>query len=209
MLNQTNANIERHIKTHSVRSDDDRAAVSVLETFLRSNGRINTSFASDDKWPNHDGTFEFVPDPDISRRPKQTLYVQIKGTRNYTEREGVIKYTLKDLAFPAFICGRVSLDPGILFVILNPAERGDERVFWKYMSVDFLNSIDFAKDSTTISFQTEEEILNSNDGILMFCDRLEKIIEHHSFFFISDIFKHIIIPCCKKIIRPFNGISTF
>lgn len=67
MLDQTNANIERHIKTHSVRSDDDRSAVSVLETFLRSNGRINTSFTSDDKWPNHDGTFEFVPDPDISR----------------------------------------------------------------------------------------------------------------------------------------------
>lgn len=40
---QTNANIERHIKTHSVRSDDDRSAVSVLKTFLRSNGRINTS----------------------------------------------------------------------------------------------------------------------------------------------------------------------
>lgn len=45
MLDQTNANIERHIKTHTERSDDDRAAVSVLETFLRSNGRINTSFA--------------------------------------------------------------------------------------------------------------------------------------------------------------------
>lgn len=87
VLDQTNANIERHIKTHSVRSDDDRAAVSVLEIFLRSNGRINTSFASDDKWSNHDGTFKFVPDPDISRRPKQTFYVQIKGTRNYTERE--------------------------------------------------------------------------------------------------------------------------
>ena len=41
MLDQTNANIERHIKTHTERSDDDRAAVSVLETFLRSNGRIN------------------------------------------------------------------------------------------------------------------------------------------------------------------------
>ena len=49
MLDQTNANIERHIKTHTERSDDDRAAVSVLETFLRSNGRINLSFASDDK----------------------------------------------------------------------------------------------------------------------------------------------------------------
>ena len=34
MLDQTNANIERHIKTHTERSDDDRSAVSVLETFL-------------------------------------------------------------------------------------------------------------------------------------------------------------------------------
>lgn len=180
MLDQTNANIERHIKTHTERSDDDRSAVSVLETFLRSNGRINTSFASDDKWPNHDNTFEFVPNPDISRRPKQTFYVQIKGTRNYTKREGVIKYTLKDLAFPAFICDRVSLDPGILFVILNPAERGNERVFWKYMSPNFLNSIDFAKGSMTVSFSPEEEILNDDESVLAFCERLEEIVERHS-----------------------------
>lgn len=93
MLDQSRENIERHIKTHSERSGDDRAAVSVLETFLRSNGRINTAFASDDKWPNHDGTFEFVPNPDVSRRPKQTFYVQIKGTRNYSESEGIIKAT--------------------------------------------------------------------------------------------------------------------
>lgn len=44
MINQSNENIEKHIKTHTERSDDDRAAVSVLETFLRSNGRINPSF---------------------------------------------------------------------------------------------------------------------------------------------------------------------
>lgn len=49
VLDQTNANIERHIKTHTESSDDDRAAVSALETFLRSNGRINPSFASDVK----------------------------------------------------------------------------------------------------------------------------------------------------------------
>lgn len=65
---------------------------------IDANAQANTSFASDDKWPNHDDTFEFVPNPDISRRPKQAFYVQIKGTRNYTEREGAIKYTLKSLA---------------------------------------------------------------------------------------------------------------
>lgn len=52
MLDQSRENIERHIKTHTERSDDDRAAVSVLEAFLRSNGRINPSFSTDDKWPN-------------------------------------------------------------------------------------------------------------------------------------------------------------
>lgn len=162
MLDQTNANIERHIKTHTERSDDDRAAVSVLETFLRSNGRINTSFASDDKWPNHDNTFEFVPNPEISRRPVQTFYVQIKGTRNYTEREGVIKYTLKDLAFPAFICGRVSLDPGILFVILNPAERGNERVFWKYTGTDEQDKQYYELVANAFSTPKTEQKHNSN-----------------------------------------------
>ena len=214
MLDQTNANIERHIKTHTERSDDDRAAVSVLETFLRSNGRINTSFASDDKWPNHDNTFEFVPNPEISRRPVQTFYVQIKGTRNYTEREGVIKYTLKDLAFPAFICGRVSLDPGILFVILNPAERGDERVFWKYMSPSFLNRIDFAKDSITVSFSPEEEILNNDESVLAFCERLEEIVERHSFVnqlerhsYSFEEAKRIVEACDEEITESIDNLS--
>ncbi|MEG1725749.1 MAG: AAA family ATPase [Anaerovoracaceae bacterium] len=173
--------IDRHIKTHTARSNDDRAAVSVLETFLRSDGRINTSFASDDKWPNHDGTFEFVSDPDVSRAPKQSFYVQIKGTRIYTENDGVIKYYLKNLAFPAFICGEISFDPGILFVVLNPADRGCERVFWKYMSASFLNAVDFKKGSTTISFSPEEEILNADESGLLFCKKLEEIIERHSF----------------------------
>ena len=202
------------IKTHTERSDDDRSAVSVLETFLRSNGRINTSFASDDKWPNHDDTFEFVPNPDISRRPKQAFYVQIKGTRNYTEREGAIKYTLKDLAFPAFICGRVSLDPGILFVILNPAERGDERVFWKYMSPSFLNSIDFAKDSITVSFSPEEEILNNEESVLAFCERLEEIVERHSFVnqlerhsYSFEEAKRIVETCDTEITESIDNLS--
>ena len=214
MLNQSNENIERHIKTHSERSDDDRSAVYILETFLRSNGRINPSFASDDKWPNHDGTLEFVPNPDISRRPTQTFCVQIKGTRNYTERDGILKYTLKDLSFPAFICNRVSFDPGILFVILNPAERGNERVFWKYMSTSFLSSIDFAKDSMTVSFLPEEEILNSDESILAFCERLEEIVDRHSFVnqlerynYSFEEAKRIVDVCNEEITESIDNLS--
>lgn len=116
MLSIDREYLEKHLSTHSERSNDDRAAVAVLETFLRSNGRINTAFSADDKWPNHDGTFEFVENPDVSRRPKQNFFVQIKGTHVYTEQAGGgIKYSLKSLAFPAYVCSNVSFDPGIYF----------------------------------------------------------------------------------------------
>lgn len=111
--------IQHHIATHSERSAEDRAAVSTLETFLTSGGRINTNFSCDDKWPNHDGTFEFVSNPEISRRPEQNFIVQIKGTHNYRENDEIISYSLNSLAFPAFIASEVTADPGILFIVLK------------------------------------------------------------------------------------------
>ena len=111
--------LEEHVKTHSIRAAEDSAAVAVLETFLRSGGKINTNFASNDKWPNSDGTFEFVPNPLISRRPQQNFIVQIKGTHSATTWNGGIKYNLTSLGFPAEIAGNVTADPGILFVVLN------------------------------------------------------------------------------------------
>ncbi|TQI67885.1 ATP-dependent RecD-like DNA helicase [Clostridium sp. KNHs216] len=181
MLDYAREIIERHIRTHTERSDEDRAAVSILQTFLRSSGKINTNFSCDDKWPNADGTFEFVSEPNVSRRPKQNFFVQIKGTHVYSAVDGMIKYSLKSLAFPAFIYSDVTFDPGILFVVLNPDCRGSERVFWKYMSVDFLNSIDFENSSVTISFSSDEEIFNTDESVNVFCNKLEDLVDHHSF----------------------------
>ena len=181
MIEQIKEKVKRHINTHSDRSAEDRSAINLLGTFLNPGGRINTSFASNDTWPNHDGTFEFVSNPDVSRRPKQNFFVQIKGTSVYTEKDGIVKYALKSLAFPAYICDNVSLDPGILFVVLDPDQRGSQRVFWKYMSVDFLNSINFDHDSMTLSFSSNEEILNTDESIVAFCEKLEVIIDQHSF----------------------------
>ena len=62
----------------------------MLQTFLRSNGKVNTNFASNDKWPNLDGKFEFVSNPDASRRPEQNFFVQIKGTHNSTRTDDVL-----------------------------------------------------------------------------------------------------------------------
>ena len=171
----------RHISTHSERSAEDRAAVSALETFLTSDGKINTNFSCDDKWPNHDGTFEFVSEPEISRCPEQNFIVQIKGTHNYKEVDSIISYSLTSLAFPAFIASDVTADPGILFIVLNPDVRGKKRVFWKYLSPTFIQSIDFEKNSTTIKLSLEDEIEDTDESVNMFCHKLQKIIEMHLF----------------------------
>lgn len=173
--------LKRHISTHSERSAEDRAAVSTLETFLASGGKINTNFSCDDKWPNHDGTFEFVSNPEISRVPEQNFMVQIKGTHNYKENDDTISYSLKSLAFPAFIANEVTADPGILFIVLNPDIRGEKRVFWKYLSPSFIKSIDFEKNSVMIKLRTEDEIEDTDESINQFCNKLQRIIDFHLF----------------------------
>lgn len=91
-----NNEVTRHIKTHTERSSEDQAAVHFLENHLKSDGRINLDFAAVDKWPNTDGRFEFVSNPDISRRPEQDFVVQIKGTHYYEERDGKMVYQFVD-----------------------------------------------------------------------------------------------------------------
>ena len=172
-----NNEVTRHIKTHTERSSEDQAAVHFLENHLKSDGRINLDFAAVDKWPNTDGRFEFVSNPDISRRPEQDFVVQIKGTHYYEERDGKMVYQLKSLAFPAFIYQNVSLDPGILFLVTDPDERGEERVFWKYMSAEYVHSIDYSKDSCTVKFDLEDEIKYTDKSIDQFCKKLEEIAD--------------------------------
>ena len=178
----TREQVERHINTHSERSVDDENAVTVLKSFLRSNGKINTEFRSNDKWPNIDGRFELVSNPNESRRPMRNFFVQIKGsTSAIISSDNVVKYQLKDLAFPAFAVCEVTADPCILFVVLNPGKRGDEKVFYKYMSIQFLQTINFDNDSTTIEFTSADEIFNTDTSINAFAEELISIADRHSF----------------------------
>lgn len=173
--------LRRHISSHTKQSEEDRSAVHYLEDVLAPEGRINTSFSSDDKWPNHDGMFEYVPNPDISRRPEQNFIVQIKGTHVFNEKNGVISYSLKSLAFPAYIAYEVTADPGILFLVLNPDIRGKKRIFWKYMSPSFLRTINFEQSSSTIKFYQEDEIKDTDESIDIFCKKLDKVIDTYLF----------------------------
>ena len=49
----------------------------------------------------------------------------------------------------------------MLFLVLNTGKRGQERVFWKYISPRFLASLDFSKDSAVIRFTGGDEIKNA------------------------------------------------
>ena len=184
--------IQKHVKTHSERSNEDRKAVTTLKLFLSTkDGKINENFSDDDKWPNTDGTFEFVPNPTVSRSPEQNFFVQIKGTSiNSFTKEGKFKYSLKSLGFPAFIANKSTSDPGILFIVLNPLDKGKERVFWKYMSWEFVSSINYSNDSVTIDFGPENEIKYSDESIEEFCQKLVEITDNHSFITKLDEFSY-------------------
>ena len=174
--------LQRHINTHTKSSADDQDAVATLQTFLRSGGKINTKFPTRDTWPNTDGSFELVPSPEQSRRPKQKFVVQIKGTSAVRiSQDGTVHYQLQDLAFPAYVASEVTLDPGILFLVLNPGKRDQERVFWKYISPRFLKSLDFSKDSAAIHFTCADEIKNTEESVDDFVRELDTISDNHSF----------------------------
>ena len=177
----TTTSIEEHVNTHTKNSATDIAAVTTIKNLLKNDGKFYPAFSEYDKWPNIDGRFEFVPNPELSRKPEQNFFVQIKGTTVYTEKGGIIKYSLQDLSSPAFIHRKITLDPGILFVVLDPEEMNQERVFWKYMSVDFLNSIKYEQKSITIAFKPEDEIKKTKESLDAFYRKLEYIIVHHSF----------------------------
>ena len=178
---KNNYSSKKYIATHTKQSEEDKAAVSFLTNVLSIGGFINPDFSYDDKWPNHDGFFEFVSNPDISRIPEQIFIVQIKGTSVVTEKDGVISYSLKSLSFPAFIANKVTADPGILFVVLKPCSRNEQRIFWKNMSISFLSKIDYTKSSTTIKFSLEDEIVNTDESIELFCEKIKSIVDTHLF----------------------------
>lgn len=173
---------ENHLKTHTEKSSDDNNAVDTIKYFLKSNGKFNCVFTADDKHPNIDGYFELVPNPDISRKPFQNFFVQIKGTNSIQVMDDKsFKYRLQDLGFASYALTEVTSDPCILFVVINVGNKNKERVFWKYMSYELLNKIDYSKKTFELEFNNKDEIINSEEGIYQFANKLVDITERHSF----------------------------
>ena len=93
MIDQTREKVKKHIKTHSERSVEDRDAISLLGTFLNPGGRINTSFAANDTWPNHDGTFDSFQTPMCPGVRSRTFLFRLKApvyTQKKTESSNIL-----------------------------------------------------------------------------------------------------------------------
>ena len=83
------------------------------------------------------------------------------------------------------------------------------------MSVEFINSIDFNKESATITFTADEEILNTDESINLFCKKLESVIVQHSFVnklsekeLDRNEIDKIIVACDKHITSKIDLIET-
>ena len=70
----TSASIEAHVHTHTQNSATDIAAVTTIKNLLKNDGKFFPAFSEYDKWPNIDGRFEFVPNPELSRKPEQNFF---------------------------------------------------------------------------------------------------------------------------------------
>jgi hypothetical protein len=158
-------NIGRHTDNIFVESDGNL----ILKKKLTSNRRISCFFSENDKTPNTDGFFELIDEQGV---PIKRFNVQIKTTKDL--KNG--KYSL-DTKILNYVFSKISVDPTFLFVV----DLYNENILYRYISMDFLLSIDFdKKKNITLDF--------SNDNVFDY-NRFEKevirIKEEHDRLIIS------------------------
>ncbi|MDO4804484.1 MAG: hypothetical protein Q4A32_06675 [Lachnospiraceae bacterium] len=135
----------------------DARAVSLTQGELEKNNRIKTYFQKDDKIPNIDGYFETLGSAGL---PLKRFAVQIKGKDKLEYRKTLKKYSYSaDSGFFQYMLEGIESNPGMFFV----AERNTGRVFFKYVSGEFLEELVrkglLSRGSFTIRFD-EEDILD-------------------------------------------------
>ncbi|MCQ4021761.1 MULTISPECIES: hypothetical protein [unclassified Ruminococcus] len=142
---------------HDITAFNESDAINLLSKTLESNHTIKTFFSANDKTPNHDGFFELV---DEEHTPKKQFIVQIKKVENLTpnkqgENKGKYVYNLKT-NFLYYVKEKVTESPAIYFVVDISANR----IFWIYLSDEFLMDLNFEGHETVSYPFGDENILN-------------------------------------------------
>jgi len=134
-------NIGRHTEGVFIESNGN----IILKRKLTSNKRISCFFSENDKTPNTDGFFELIDEKGV---PQKRFNVQIKTTNEL--KNG--KYSL-DTKILNYVFSKISIDPTFLFVV----DLKSENILYRYISIDFLLSIDFdKKKNITLDFNNDE-----------------------------------------------------
>ena len=154
---------------HSDSSFQDAEAVFYLSRVLESKQSIKTFFSANDKTPNHDGFFELVG-PDSA--PRKQFIVQIKTKesikKNKTGPHKDCYYYSLSTKFLYYVEKRVTENPAVYFVV----DRTEKRVFWLYLSVENLRSLQFEDKEKVPVWFTEENLLSDIDD---FVRKMEEI----------------------------------
>lgn len=141
----------------------DSNGVAYLTRFLQSEHRIKGIMQSDDKIPNLDGTIQLLEwNSDKRAIPRQIFHVQVKTMNhgyentNKNHHRSQYKYSVDTKVFN-IVKGNITFDPVLLFLV----DEKKEKVFWRYVSVDFVMSLDLNdEEKKTIYFSDSDLISN-------------------------------------------------
>jgi len=164
------------MKTHSDASFNESKEISIIKMLLESKKSIKTFFGENEKTPNHDGFFELVNTN--TKQPRKQFIVQIKKIDDLPlNKDGSYSFSF-DTAFLFYVKAKVTENPAIVFVV----ELNTQKCFYKYLSDDYLMSLDFENhDNITLRFNDSDEITNIDS----FYQKLLKIANERNAKFIS------------------------
>lgn len=141
----------------------DSNGVAYLTRFLQQEHGIKGIIQSDDKIPNLDGTIQLLEWISEKRAiPKQIFHVQVKTMNsgyenaNRVHHRSQYKYPVDTKVFNV-VKENITFDPVLLFLV----DEKKEKVFWRYVSVDFVMSLDLNdEEKKTIYFSDSDLISN-------------------------------------------------
>lgn len=141
----------------------DSNGVAYLTRFLQQEHGIKGVIQSDDKTPNLDGTIQLLEWNSETRAiPKQIFHVQVKTMNHGYENTNRIhhrsqyKYSVDTKVFNV-VKENITFDPVLLFLV----DEKKEKVFWRYVSVEFVMSLDLHDEENKTIYFNESDLISN------------------------------------------------
>lgn len=140
----------------------DSNGVAYLTRFLQQDHGIKGIIQSDDKIPNLDGTIQLLEwNSDKKAVPKQIFHVQVKTMNHGYENANRVyhrsqyKYSVDTKVFN-IVKENITFDPVLLFLV----DEKKEKVFWLYVSVELVMSLDLSDEEKRTIYFNDSDLVN-------------------------------------------------